>query len=405
MSLNWNPHRGQRAFLANDSKPIKVLACGRRWGKTEVAALELAKGLMAKEDARAILVAPTLAQGMETLDRAEMALVREGANFYRKTGQSPGLYSDKRRLLLKAAARQGLALRGFRADMAVVDEAAYVPEEVVVGALMPTLAERRGRLICISTPRGRNYFHRLWERGQSGDPEVWSLTSPSWENPNLSAPFLASQAKLMSHRDFMVEYGAEFLDSGKAAFRTDWIDRATLMEPDVEGPVVAGIDWARYRDYTAAVVLQGSRAMCRMVGLQRWRGQSWGFIVAEAAAYLAQHNVEKAICDSTGSGDAVMEQLVQRAPCRTEGIVFTRQSKRRLVDQLALGLEQGRIALLPDQELLRELYHFELLGDDASAGFGAQPGFNDDLAIALCLAYEALPTHATARLLLAGRRD
>lgn len=37
----WKPHRGQREFLLAKA-PYRALACGRRWGKTDVCAVQVA---------------------------------------------------------------------------------------------------------------------------------------------------------------------------------------------------------------------------------------------------------------------------------------------------------------------------------------------------------------------------
>jgi hypothetical protein len=64
----WRPHAGQLAFLSNDAD-VKVLACGRRWGKTDACAAQVVQILFGKTPSRHILVAPTLDQVRILFDR------------------------------------------------------------------------------------------------------------------------------------------------------------------------------------------------------------------------------------------------------------------------------------------------------------------------------------------------
>jgi len=59
----WYPHPGQQAFLSA-SVPIRVLACGRRWGKTEVIAAEIARTLLGAPNHQVLLVAPSNEQAL-----------------------------------------------------------------------------------------------------------------------------------------------------------------------------------------------------------------------------------------------------------------------------------------------------------------------------------------------------
>jgi phage FluMu gp28-like protein len=119
-----------------------------------------------------------------------------------------------------------------------------------------------------------------------------------------------------------------------------------------------GIDWARYRDYTALAVLQGARDGAKLLALHRWQGLSWAEQVGAVAAQLRQHAPVRILCDRTGVGDPLLETLQREFP-HAEGVAFTQALKQSLIENLALMLEQGRLQLLPHPDLLREMYHFE----------------------------------------------
>jgi hypothetical protein len=57
----WKPHQGQEEFLLNNSR-LKVLACGRRWGKTDACAAQVVSTFHDLTPTKHFLVAPTMEQ-------------------------------------------------------------------------------------------------------------------------------------------------------------------------------------------------------------------------------------------------------------------------------------------------------------------------------------------------------
>jgi phage FluMu gp28-like protein len=386
----WRPHLGQQAFLSSRA-PVRVLACGRRWGKTEVIAAEIALTLLAGTARQVLLVAPSQEQAMLGFERTLEFLHRAGARPTVRRTPAPTLVLGDSRLWARSVARGGMFLRGRKAHLIIVDEAAYVPEAVVAEVLTPMLADTGGQLALISTPRGKNYFYRYYLQGQEDGIRVWSMRSPSWHNPLLSPTILQMQASMMTQRQYQIEYGAAFLDAEGQVFRTEWVDRALLLRLPAEGLTVAGVDWARYRDYTALAVLQGTRDGAKLLAVRRWQGLSWAEQAEAVAAHLRLHAPARILCDRTGVGDPLLETLQREFP-HAEGVAFTQALKQSLIENLALMLEQARLQLMPDPELLRELYHFEATPTARGIRLEGATGVHDDLVIALALAAWALPT-------------
>ncbi|MCS7209627.1 MAG: terminase large subunit [Fimbriimonadales bacterium] len=404
MISGWRPHAGQQAFLASNA-PVRVLACGRRWGKTEVIAAEIVRTLLGGAPRQVLLVAPSQEQASLGFERALEFLHRAGVRPTVRRTPAPTLTLGQSRLWARSGARGGTLLRGRKAHLIIVDEAAYVPEVVVTEVLMPMLADTGGRIALVSTPRGKNYFYRLYQQGQEDGIRVWSLRSPSWHNPLLSPTMLRMQASLMTQRQFQVEYGAQFLDEAGQVFRTEWVDRALLLNLPSDGLVVAGVDWARYRDFTALALVQGTRNQAKLLLIRRWQQLSWKEQVEAVAQQLREHNPVRVLCDRTGIGDPLLEALQQSGvPC-AEGIAFTPALKQNLIENLALMLEQGRLQLLPDPALLNELYHFEATPTERGTRLQGAGNTHDDLVIALALAAWALPHASTGSILTSGRKS
>lgn len=389
----WRPHPGQLEFLLNPAK-YKVLACGRRWGKTDVCAVQTVCALLRPFPTKHLILGPTLDQAMLVFDRVVEMLEKLGESVKGSVRRSP--YP---KLLFgphSLTARSGhllRALRGNEATCIVVDEAAHVPESLITEIAMPMLATTDGSMTLISTPYGRNHFWRFFEMGQRAENGFWSKRAPSSESPHVSPSFLHIQRQLLSEQAFAVEYEAAFVDTIERVFKTDTIN-ACLVEtiPPLTGPYVIGVDWARYGDFTTIAVLSGTRDKSWIAKLDRFQGLTWTRAVERVAETIEMFPNPIVTCDATGVGDPVLEQLQAKLPSvLVKGFVFTSPSKATLIDNLVWLLEREALKFEHDPRLIEELENFQVQGTvQGRSRLGARGGHHDDLVIALALAASEL---------------
>lgn len=166
----WKPHPTQRQWLLDDHQ-VKVAACGRRWGKTEAAAVDVATYAISNNGSTQIIVAPTYDQSKliaRTVER--LLLSNPHTRRHVKVAKTP--YTEilfrSSRIMARTADEDGRNLRGHSADRVVVDEAAFVRDEVIEEVIGPMLADRNGKLVLISTPFRKNHFYRAFIRGNRG---------------------------------------------------------------------------------------------------------------------------------------------------------------------------------------------------------------------------------------------
>ena len=303
----WKPHPTQREWLL-DRHRVKVAACGRRWGKTEAAAIDVATYAIANNGSVQMIVAPTYDQSKLISSTVERLLLsKDEIRRHVQVTKTP--YPDIRyrnsRIMARTADDDGRNLRGHAADRVVVDEAAFVRDQVVEEVIGPMLADRNGQLVMASTPFGKNHFYRAFLRGQldggatdhppfpcreggqggrsephprplpeaeRGIGRCRSFRFPSWANPHISREYIEYQRSILTDRQFKVEYEAEFVDDQNSVFpwadiQAAVCDSGTRRWGDGANPefavtnhesrvtCVAGIDWARYSDYTAVVIV------------------------------------------------------------------------------------------------------------------------------------------------------
>lgn len=435
--FRWQPHASQREWLLDDHQ-VKVAACGRRWGKTESAAVDVATYAVAHRGSIQMIVAPTYDQSRLISDHVERLLSSNSlTRRHLRVTKTP--YPDIRyresRITARTADDDGRNLRGQCADRVIVDEAAFVRDSVVAEVIGPMLADRNGQLVMISTPFGKNHFYRAFVEGQKDSPEspsfavlrngasgtararTRSFRFPSWANPHISREYIDFQRTVLTERQFKVEYEAEFVDDQSAVFPWEHIEAAFeeqskpgLGARSSDNSVrVAGIDWARYSDYTAIVILAvdteqstagddriAGSGRYRLLALDRFGGMEWGMQIERITSLLQTYGVISVAADQTSVGDPVLEMLRnvlgQRnmAYIDVEGVVFTSQVKRELVDNLAVRLANREIEFPYIEQLVRELQFYEYeLTEAGNVRTRARCGHHDDCVMALALALRA----------------
>jgi hypothetical protein len=279
--------------------------------------------------------------------------------------------------------------RGRKYHRAVLDECAMVSdlEEAWSAAIRPTLTDYKGDAWFLSTPKGMNFFWKAWTWGRSEDRVDWM----SWRMPTTANPFIdreeAEAAKgSLPERIFRQEYLAEFLEEAGGVFRrvSEAVDEGRdRNEEPIPGEFYSmGADLARTHDFTVLTVLDRGG---RQVYHERFRQISWERQI-HAIAQTAQRYGAEVWTDSTGAGDPIYEALRKRHPS-VRAFHFTNQSKTRLIDQLAIALEGGRLRLMDVEEQTNELlaYQYELTAS-RNVRMNAPSGLFDDCVIALALA-------------------
>ncbi len=378
-------HRGQDQVRRHKAR-FKVLACGRRWGKTRLGAVLCLE--TAATGGVAWWVAPTykvaavgwrqlkkLAQqipGAEVREVDRQATLPGGGWFQVRSADDPD------------------SLRGEGLDRVILDECAFISEGSWTDSLRPALSDRKGSALFISTPKGMNWFWRHWTKGQGEDPEWMAWRFPSVSNPYLDPAEVEAARNDLPERTYQQEYEAIFLEESGGVFRgvSAAVDKGRKdNEPPQAGTqYLMGVDLARVEDFTVITAID---ATGRQVYFERFNQISWerqtAAITKAATAYKA-----KVLIDSTGVGDPIFERLRQ-SDINILPYVFTNASKEALIDNLAMKIEQGKVRLLDKPEQTNELlaYQYELT-PSRNVRMNAPEGMHDDCVIALALAFRGL---------------
>lgn len=245
--LNWTLLPWQ-IDVWQDPARFKVIAAGRRCGKSNFAIKRtLAAALNAPKGSAVLYLAPTLAQARQI---AWDALLDQAGDLVRNSNVNQGDITLTNGIKIHIRSGENPdALRGLKLAFAVIDEAAFIKEEVWSKIIRPALADLKGEAIFISTPDGRNWFYDMYQLGQSDDPDwrSWHLTT--WDNPTIDPKEIEAAKKTLSSWAFKVEFESSFDTSGSGIFKEEWIK--TGAEPE-DGSYYIAFDLAGFADVSSA---------------------------------------------------------------------------------------------------------------------------------------------------------
>ena len=226
-----------RVFVCD--RRFRVLAAGRRFGKTYLACTELCRAAMGPGRV-AWYVAPSYKQGKRI---AWMALKK----FTRQFWASPPNETDLRIELITGAtiALRGAdnyeSLRGEGLDFVVLDEFASMAPEAWTEVLRPALSDRLGGALFIGTPKGHNHFYDLFQAAR--EQEGWATFQYTTEQGAIVPPEeLQAARRDLDERTYQQEYQASFenLGTGRAYYA---FNREQNVRPCVRNPATS-LFWA-----------------------------------------------------------------------------------------------------------------------------------------------------------------
>lgn len=237
--LNWQ----QEVF--KDPTRFKVVAAGRRCGKSRLSAVTLLiEALNCPEGSSVMYVAPTLGQARSIIwdllhDLGRPVIKSSHVNNLEIT------LINGRKILVRGADNPD-SLRGVSLVYLVLDECAFIKQEVWEKILRAALSDKKGRALFISTPSGRNWFYDTFKLGQSGEDEEWkSWHKTTADNETIDPKEIEAAKRTLSSFAFKQEYLSSFDTSGADVFKPEWFKTA---EEPTYGSYVVAIDLAGFEE-------------------------------------------------------------------------------------------------------------------------------------------------------------
>src|SRR3990167_9105552 len=161
-------HPAQKQIVKSNNR-FRVLLAGRRFGKTILAIEEMVFNAVSKENARVVYTAPTFQSArdiaLEQLKKRTTDIIKQ-FNETRLEIEVLNKFGGTSKIFLRSWDNIE-TLRGQAFDFIVLDEVAQY-RGFWVGwqeVLRPTLTDKRGKALFISSPSGFNHFYDLYNLG------------------------------------------------------------------------------------------------------------------------------------------------------------------------------------------------------------------------------------------------
>ena len=243
-SLNFQLLKWQQEVFKDPTR-FKVIAAGRRCGKSRLATMMLIiKALEAPEGSAVLYVSPTLGQSRQIIWDSLLEIGKPVIKSAHINNLDITLING-RKIHVRGADNSD-TLRGLSLYYAVLDECAFIKQETWEKIIRASLSDKKGDAMFISTPSGRNWFYDLYKLGVEGeDPEwkAWHFTTK--DNETIDPKEVEAARKTLSTFAFKQEYEASFDNAGQEIFKEEWIRYGSQPK---NGDYVIAIDLAGFEE-------------------------------------------------------------------------------------------------------------------------------------------------------------
>jgi hypothetical protein len=257
-------HNKQRQVIEDPSR-FKVVAFGRRSGKSAMATL-LALAAVLQPNRKIWIVGPEYIHVEKIFNElysilvVQLKWIKKGANDGTAARRSKGDYliqlANGSTIEGKSASNPD-SMAGDPLDLIIFDEAALCPNLNIIWRQMlrPTLTDKKGSAVFISSPRGKNDFYKYFKLGELGmreknqglnlkevgEEEENTIDWASWQMASKDNPFIPVEEYEAERKEailtgnfltFKQEWDADFDSVSDAAFPTF---KASLLEIDPTG--------------------------------------------------------------------------------------------------------------------------------------------------------------------------
>jgi|TARA_R110000822_G_scaffold154236_1_gene293804 hypothetical protein len=389
--VGFVPHRGQlkviNEWVKTDVK-FCTLSTSRQWGKSLLGMNSLFYWLLNNQKSKGAWISPIYKQCrkvFEEMTNASHQLIK---------------HSNKAELTIEfingstlqfLSADRGDSIRGFSFHYLVIDEAAFLKQDVFEQAILPTLAAIGRKCLIISTPKGKNWFYSYYLKGSDGGSDYYSVRGYTQDNPYIDRSFIREMKKSLPPNIFAQEFEAEFNDDGNDVF-SNLSNICILNEwtaPRSTNQYYAGIDTAVSNDYSVIVIMD---ALGRVVKIDRTNNIPMETTAGIFNDLLRFYNCRNCNIEVNGVGIGMWE-IMSKTNKQLTKWVTTNENKAIGIQQLIRACEETTLEL-PSEELMPEVINeFQAFTYKQLASgrlqFSAPSGYHDDIVMATMMANEA----------------
>ena len=396
----YKPNKWQ-AIVRKEDFRFKVICAGRRSGKSHYVVFDPKDGIVSDlvlPHQYVWIVAPNYDLTQRVWNEVYTLAISKFKPIIARIHNTKGNFIIETVLgtrIEAKSAEEPEKLIGVGLTKIIVDEAPLVHRKAWNQSLRPTLIDYKGRAIFIGSPKGKNWYWELYQKGQVGDLEWKSWHFTSFDNEHLDLKELESITKDMPDYEYRQEILAEFEETAEQIFRK-YKERAIgqFRDPVKGHRYQVGIDLGRKTSYSVITVIDEMEYPYPVVYWDRFKTIDWNLQKQRVKEVWNKYPCLRARIDATGIGDPLIEDL-ENIGVRVEPFIFKETSKKQLIDKEAIYIQEGRVIYPKIRDLLNELETFgrEISKETGRVKYKAMGKFADDCVNSLALAIWGLLDH------------
>lgn len=376
------------------SGKIAVIKSPRQRGKTAFCGVELIAMALQHPGSASYVFEPTLSLARKVFKSIEKSLLPTGMLVIDNSQLLELGLSNGSTISFRSTEQtsRGLTVTG----LLVLDECAYLDEEIIY-ELLPLVNANNAPILITSTPFIKDgYYYNMWSLGLTDKNK--SVKSFDWNGYPDSERFITPEQKAlykttMSPQKYRTEIDGEFLEDGGLLFTN--FDACVLTVPADLDDLFIGIDFATGKggDYTVLSALNqfGNQAILERTNNLRPTAQvDWLADIINSLSGRA--NIRAIQAEINSIGDVYVDFLRQKVKYPITEWNTSNESKRKIITQLQLAFEQEKIGIIGDYAQLNELrkYEMQVNAKTKTVTYNGAAGSHDDTVMALAFAYDAL---------------
>lgn len=218
-----------------------IFVCNsRQTGKSFAASIALVAHVLSNCDGLAVCISPTQRQSnliLKTCKKIFFKIPPSGRPRLLKNTQSELKLSNGSVVMAlpSGALAGGSNLRGLSPTFLIVEEAAFLPDQLFYDVIRPMRSVTRARMLIITSPNAcQGFAYDLYCSGTMKSIEITAEMCP-----RISKKFLEHEQKTMPKSAFLREYCCRWIALGAGVFDVDAIQRAFVK---LDNPLRGGLN-------------------------------------------------------------------------------------------------------------------------------------------------------------------
>lgn len=359
--LGQEPLPYQKDFL-DCGKDRRLFVAGRRVGKSMSAAWLALWYALTHKNEDVLILAKAKRQAMELfktvkdqLRAAEDNGIDQSQWGIPRTTRTVIEFDNGSRLVCLPVGRDGSNIRGYGADLLIVDEAAFIKDEIFQEVLAPFLAVGDSTFVMTSTPLGKKgFFYDKYDAAREAErkgeePRYYVEHAETSDNPYVKDEFIEEMRDALTPMQFKQEILGQFVEDADSYFTTEEVLR---KDDDQSGGVsqpvkqetdvcYLGADIAHTGDDESVYVSMDGDG--NIYDIEATYGKDLNDAIGRIETLDKYNNYDTIMVDATGLGQGVVDQLQERLGHKVEGFTFSNTKKTDLYSTLKDAFQAGDI--------------------------------------------------------------